>query len=209
MRKIYIIRHGRTDMNIEHRLQGQINTSLNDDGKAQAVETGKKLKAMELIPDIIYSSPLERCLQTAEGVTGRKRDQMIIDDRLIEMNFGENESKRVSELPKDFYRIFFDEPQKYQVPKGGESFEEVIERTGRFIEDLKKDACIDDKTVFVFSHGAAIHAMISYFTKAPVSEFWKIPINNLEVIQFLPGQKPGEMDGYEVVSEGFFVERAG
>ena len=73
--RLYLVRHGQTDYNLKHLLQGSgINSSLNQTGQNEAEKlknTGKLL----MKTDMIYSSPLERAVQTGEIVTGLKRDR--------------------------------------------------------------------------------------------------------------------------------------
>ena len=73
--RLFLVRHGQTDYNLKHLLQGSgINSSLNQTGQDEAQklkDTGKLL----MKTDIIYSSPLERAVQTGEIVTGLKRDR--------------------------------------------------------------------------------------------------------------------------------------
>lgn len=68
--KVILVRHGETDSNVKHVLQGSLNTPLNTNGKAQARQTGLHLKNMHF--DRAFCSSLDRCVQTAEPiVSGR------------------------------------------------------------------------------------------------------------------------------------------
>ena len=69
--KIYVIRHGETDYNVRRLFQGQINTDLNDTGRAQARAAAEKIRAMGLTFDRVYSSPLQRAVETVEIITGK------------------------------------------------------------------------------------------------------------------------------------------
>ena len=73
--RLFLVRHGQTDYNLKHLLQGSgINSSLNQTGENEAQKlknTGKLL----MQTDKIYSSPLERAVQTGEIVTGLNRDR--------------------------------------------------------------------------------------------------------------------------------------
>lgn len=66
--RIYLARHGQTDWNLEGRLQGGTDTSLNATGRQQAAELAERLKGMRL--DAVYSSALRRTRETAEIVRG-------------------------------------------------------------------------------------------------------------------------------------------
>lgn len=64
MTRLILIRHGETDWNVEGRYQGQADPPLNERGRAQAHELADELRSIEL--DVLYTSPLRRCVQTAQ-----------------------------------------------------------------------------------------------------------------------------------------------
>src|SRR6202030_4278528 len=66
--RIYLARHGQTDWNLEHRLQGSTETDLNGTGREQAVKLAERLRGIRL--DAVYSSMLHRSRETAEIVRG-------------------------------------------------------------------------------------------------------------------------------------------
>ena len=68
--KLYLIRHGETDWNIERRLQGQVDIELNEFGRTLAVKTGKGLENIQF--DICFTSPLKRARETAELILAGK-----------------------------------------------------------------------------------------------------------------------------------------
>ena len=73
--RLFLVRHGQTDYNLKHLLQGSgINSSLNQTGQNEA-EKLKNTEKLLMKTDLIYSSPLERAVQTGEIVTGLKRDR--------------------------------------------------------------------------------------------------------------------------------------
>ena len=59
----YILRHGRTDWNEEHRLQGEVDIPLNETGRQMAYDAAEKYKDIDF--DICYCSPLKRAQETA------------------------------------------------------------------------------------------------------------------------------------------------
>ena len=83
---LYIIRHGKTDWNLKHKLQGKTDIPLNDIGRQMAKEAGELYREIHL--DVCYCSPLLRARETA-GLLLEGRDvPVIIDERLSEMGFG-------------------------------------------------------------------------------------------------------------------------
>lgn len=198
---LYIIRHGQTNMNVLHRMQGRTDTRLNDKGRLQAREAADFLRKKGIVPDRIIVSPLDRARETAEIVSGRPRDFQELDDRIIEMCFGEAEGKPNEELARGFYESFFRTVVDYEPPVGAESYEELFARISDFVEDLRNQyvLCANRRTVvsdreapavFVVSHGAALHALLAYVGHVERRDFWKIDVNNCAVFQvFLSDQK--------------------
>ena len=78
--RMYITRHGQTDWNINHRLQGRTDIPLNALGKAQAVTCGEALQGVGI--ELIITSPLSRAYETAEIIRGYIGDVSIICDEL-------------------------------------------------------------------------------------------------------------------------------
>lgn len=91
---IYLIRHGITQGNLDGRYIGQTNLSLCPEGRRQI----ESYAADEVYPEVqkVYSSPLERCLETAEIIYPDNR--LMIVDELSEMNFGDFEGKTQEQL---------------------------------------------------------------------------------------------------------------
>ncbi|MCK5762727.1 MAG: histidine phosphatase family protein, partial [Clostridiales bacterium] len=67
--KLYFIRHGETDYNKENRLQGGLDTKLNDIGKEQALKASEEIVDLEI--DVIISSPQRRAVDTAEIIASK------------------------------------------------------------------------------------------------------------------------------------------
>src|SRR5690606_17875731 len=101
---VYVIRHGQTDWNAEHRLQGQKDIPLNDLGRAQAAGNGRLLKAIlgEKIHDFDYvASPLSRTRETMEllrQAMGISPKSYRLDERLVEVSFGDWEGYTIPEI---------------------------------------------------------------------------------------------------------------
>ena len=205
---LYIIRHGQTDMNVLHRMQGRTDTRLNEKGRQQAREAAKFLKEERIVPDRVIVSPLDRARETAEIVSGRPRDLQEPDDRIIEMCFGEAEGKPNEELAQGFYESFFRTVVDYEPPDGAESYEDLFDRIADFVEDLRKryilragETDVKERrgdhgpTIFVVSHGAALHALLAYVGHVERKDFWKIDVNNCAVFQVFLSDQKREPDG--------------
>lgn len=129
---LVLIRHGATASNKEHRYLGQTEESLSAEGTEllkKKKETGRYPK-----PDILFSSPMRRCLETAEILYPNKEAIVIPEWR--EMDFGEFEGKNYLELKDDKrYQAWIDSNGTLPFP-GGESREQFVQRTFSGLEQM-------------------------------------------------------------------------
>jgi probable phosphoglycerate mutase len=159
---IYFIRHGETDWNLEGRLQGQKDIPLNDLGRVQAEEAGRRLRNLvPLFEDLDYvASPLLRTRETMERLReaiGLYPNHYRLDDRLVELTFGSWEGMTWKEVRKS-------EPQlaalrerdkwNYAPPGGGESYAMLADRVRPILDDLTRE------TVLV-AHGGVARAFLA------------------------------------------------
>ena len=172
---IYIVRHGLTEWNKLKKLQGAADVPLAKEGILLAEKTGEALRNVRF--DICFTSPLSRAKQTAECVLGKRDVPIIPDKRIQEMSFGEFEGLCCREegwnIPDPGFRNFFNAPEVYQPPKGGESFEEVRARLNNFLEELYQKEDLQDKNVLLSTHGAALCGILSLMKGLPISGYWQ------------------------------------
>ena len=92
---LYVVRHGKTAWNLEHRCQGISDIPLIEEGREKAKELSSLVKTLDI--DVVISSPLKRALETAKLLTNNEMP-INIDDRLIERDWGMNEGMVVDSL---------------------------------------------------------------------------------------------------------------
>lgn len=138
---IYFVRHGETDFNLFNISQGQMNTSLNRTGLKQAKEVVEKFKDIKI--DYIFSSTLNRAVQTAEEINKIYNLPIIFDQRLVEMSKG-NLQGNINSQKK--YDKFYKNPHKF----GGETKLDVYTRVKAFWDDIQK---YKGKNILIVSHG--------------------------------------------------------
>lgn len=166
--KIYIIRHGETALNAKGVMQGRIDEPLNQNGRELAELTGKAMKGMRF--DRCISSSLDRAQETA-GIILRESGNDIpieIDDRIIEIDFGDIEGKALTEMGEAGY-LFYMDPLKFKGFPNGESVQDVCKRTQEFIKELI--AGDDGKTYLISTHGCAMRAMVNFLNDSPLG-YW-------------------------------------
>jgi len=150
---IYFIRHGETEWNAEHRLQGSRDSALSARGREQASRCGQLLRdvfarAGRAVSDLDYvSSPLLRARASMELVrTGLGLDAggYRTDDRLAEIAFGEWEGLSFADLKSraaDLLALREQDPWHF-VPPGGESYVQLLARVRDWHGSLRRDAVV-------------------------------------------------------------------
>ena len=176
--ELYIVRHGKTEWNGNGRIQGWSDIELTDEGRAAARKTAEALKDLHI--DAIYASPLKRAYETACILRGKREMPVIKDERIKEVGFGVLEGEDVSKIRSGQhgqFTDFFDAPEKYQAPEGGESLEAVSERAGDFIREISEKHK-NDTRIMIVAHGAVNKAMMRYIRRSELKDYWKGGLQN-------------------------------
>lgn len=171
--ELYIVRHGKTEWNKDKRLQGSTDIPLTEAGRELARLSGETLKDTHF--DRIYSSPLSRAYETACLFRGNRSLDIILDDRLRELNFGDYEGKTMEELMEDeacSFRYFFHQPQLYTPPVHGETLEHLCERAADFMQHEILPLQNQCERVMIVAHGAINKALMSFVKQHDLSQFW-------------------------------------
>ncbi len=183
---LYIMRHGKTDWNEQHRLQGRTDIPLNAAGIEMAKKAAVEYKDIHL--DVCYCSPLTRARQTAQLVLEGRKDKVpvIIDERLIEMGFGEYEGIKDSfNIPDCNVNVLFNNPAAYVPDKGAESLDELFARTGQFINDIVKPGLNNRKDILIVGHGAMNSSIICQIRGQSYEHLWDEGIENCKLKKLL------------------------
>lgn len=160
MKHIFIIRHGETDNNKHHLLQGRgVNASINGKGKEQAECVSNALKDIP-VEKVIVSS-LKRTIETATPLIERTDAVVESYSELDEMSFGEWEGAYFEDVRASIEAI----NQKWKqgdieaVIPGGESPKQVFERASKKLIDVLKDS--DEENIVFMIHGRLIRILLS------------------------------------------------
>lgn len=141
--KLYLIRHGETNFNSIRKVQGIMDNELNETGIKQAYEVKEKLK--DVVPDIVMSSSLVRAKKTAEIINENYNLEHVIDDIVIERDFGELEGGCA-----DFIYTIKD----FSIYEKFEQNDALQKRAQTFLDSL------EDKTYIVVAHSHFIKSVI-------------------------------------------------
>lgn len=153
MTRLELVRHGQTDWNLQGRIQGSSDIPLNDMGREQAREAGRRLAGQHW--DAVVSSPLSRAAETAAiiaeavGLPGYE----VIDD-LRERSYGDAEGLTGAELDA--------RQERGEYVKGREKRSHVVDRVRPALIRIAEQH--PDESVLVVTHGGVIGSLVRFAT---------------------------------------------
>lgn len=167
MKKLYLLRHGQTEFNVKKLVQGRCDSPLTDLGRQQAGAAAAWLKAHDVIPDKVVSSPLGRAMDTTSLVaTELLGPDAAVEpcEGIIERCYGAFEEGPHDALPTDVW-----DPGEDLVPYGGEGSRALQKRMVNTLTNLM--SAKDTETLLAVSHGSASRQ----FIKAAAPEGFELP----------------------------------
>jgi uncharacterized phosphatase len=168
MKRLYFVRHGQSELNLQHIYAGQIDTPLTDKGREQAKLAGAKAKDIQI--DMIISSPLIRALETAQiiaSASGYPADDIFTNPVFMERSYGSLGGKSWDEVDED----------ETQFPDM-ESWQALLTRARSGL-DLLED--FDADTILLVGHGSFADALRT--TINPDGAYSELP--NAEIVQLI------------------------
>lgn len=172
-RKLWLIRHGKTKGNTEHRYVGTVDEPLCDVGKNELAD----LKTSVSYPDVktVFVSPMIRCRETAR-ILFPQAAQIVIPG-MQECDFGEFEYKNYEEMNGyPVYQEWIDSGGRAGFP-GGESMDAFSDRIGAAFESILNQIQPDEEgPVVVICHGGSIMAILDLYSEPHRDYFeWQAP----------------------------------
>ena len=134
--RILLVRHGETAHSARGLCYGKLDVDLSPTGFKQAAQTAQLIKPFK--PQAIYSSPRLRALDTAAAITNACALDVIVDDNLAELDFGDFEGLSYEEAERqypDLYQQWMAHPTNIQFPNG-ESYAQMSSRVINFTSQL-------------------------------------------------------------------------
>lgn len=173
MTKFLLIRHATTNA-VGKSLSGRLpGIDLNDAGRAQAQLLAERMRNLPVAA--IYSSPLERAVQTAAPIAAALDLTCNIAEDFVEIDFGKWTNKQFTELENDAdFQRFNTFRSGTRIP-GGETMQEAQSRMLRGLEKLASDH--PEETVAVISHSDVIKSAIAYYAGIHLDMFQRIEIS--------------------------------
>ncbi len=158
--EIILIRHGETEWNSQHRIQGHSNSDLSSVGQAQIQALGQWMKNVPF--DLIYSSDSLRAKQTAESITQFSGHELQFDQRLREKNLGVFEgltSEEARERHPEVFRLFKTAGSKYVIDEG-ESTQQLQDRALEIVNEIRIKH--PEERVLLVTHGGFIRVVMKH-----------------------------------------------
>jgi probable phosphomutase (TIGR03848 family) len=189
-----LIRHGRTTSNANGTLAGwSEGVGLDDIGRAQAADLAKRLRGLPV--RAVVSSPLQRCVETAQIVVAALTDVTVqTDERVGECRYGAWTGGSLKELAKEpLWRMVQDQPSNARFPDGemftGESIAEMQARALRAVRDIDAGVAAEHGPRALWalvSHGDVIKSILADAAGAHLDHFQRIVVGpaSLSVVTY-------------------------
>ncbi len=173
--RIWITRHGQTNLNKARLMQGRTDEPLNETGIEQAKAAREMLGDQKF--DAVYASPLIRAVRTGAIIGGVNEEDVIIDERIIEADFGKYEKSKYYLLgPK--MTLYWSLPEIFPAPRTVETIPSMIRRSSDFLRELEQKGYGD---VLVACHGGIMRALCGYLEDSPKGICWRPKPHNCEI----------------------------
>lgn len=182
--KLYLIRHGQTDWNLQGRIQGNRDIPLNETGLLQAGALARGMESREI--GCIYTSRLLRARQTARAIGERKQRPVLVVDGLEEVDFGAWEGLTWEEIRAAWpgeYEEWQCDPAAV-TPEKGETREQVEARVCRAVETILREQAKPENAgtdCAVVSHGAVLVYLLSYLLRNQKEPFEELIVRNVSI----------------------------
>lgn len=170
---LLMVRHGQTKTNASGRLLGRADPPLDEVGVGQA----EALAAALGRPYRVVASPLLRARQTAAMLGGHDIDAVDVDDRFVELNYGDLEGRRMSEVSPETWAAWQSDPA--WAPPGGESLDHLALRVFPALHELVAEA--RDNDIVVVSHVSPIKASMAWALGSGIEISWRSHLNTASI----------------------------
>lgn len=173
MTMFYLVRHGETVWNKEHRLQGWLNSPLSSDGILHATQLGEHLKEVPFAA--AYCSSSERAKETLSYLVHDEKLPFHYEDDLREIYLGNWQGMTIGDIQKNDrfeYEVYTNYPGQF-IATHTESFGGVTERAMYVMKKIAKQYPND--TILIVSHGVTIKCIVNAILGRSINEIWAPP----------------------------------
>ncbi len=174
MTTIVLVRHGENEWVKQHRLAGWLpDVHLNANGRLQAQSTAERLSHLDIAA--IYSSPVERCMETAVTIADSHQLPIQQVEAIGEVRYGKWEGEKIEQLAKKpSWKTVQYYPSRMEFPEG-ETLRAVQFRAIEALEKLSEKHV--DETIIVVSHADVIKLVVAHYVGTHIDLFQRIIIS--------------------------------
>jgi broad specificity phosphatase PhoE len=176
---IAFVRHGQTELNREGRLQGRIDVPLSELGAQQADALARGYASAAVTR--VLSSPLQRARATAAAIAAPHGLTVEVDDRLIELDYGEWDGLALTDVSADDWASWRNDVNF--APPGGECLCDVSERIASFCAEV-----LTGDLVVAVSHVSPIKAAVCGALRVDERATWRMQLDVASVTRI--GRRP-------------------
>lgn len=172
MKRIFLVRHGETDWNLQKRFQGKENIPLNNKGREQARRLSRYLSQKNI--SAVFSSPLSRAWETAKIIAFEHNLTPAAVDDLAEINFGSWEGKVYQEMDEPDRAALAQwllNPALHSIP-GGESLQQFQQKLQNCYKKLLDNHV--DGNLAIVTHGGAIKVLVAEILEIPLARITRL-----------------------------------
>jgi probable phosphomutase (TIGR03848 family) len=179
--RVLLIRHATNDWISSGKLPCRTaGVHLNERGCSEAEALAERMATLPIKG--IYSSPLERAMETAQAVARRLNLPVQVVDGVQETDCGEWQGQSIDELAKtDLWRMVQLYPSGFRFP-GGETFADIQARMVAAVDGLR--AAHPGELIAIFSHADPIKIAIAYYAGIPLDLFQRISVSPASISEF-------------------------
>jgi alpha-ribazole phosphatase len=170
--RLYMVRHGATELNEKQVYQGWTDVDLSAAGQAQCEAARQKLHGVGF--DAVVSSPLRRAVKSAQLISGVARDRIVTSEAFKEIGFGVWEGLSYQEVKRLYpreWRSWCADWRNYTPPRG-ESFGGFYQRVRRGWEEL---ALVDrEQTILFVGHAGPLRVIAGILLNMRSEDYWRL-----------------------------------
>ena len=178
-RRLFVVRHGQTERSAAHVYSGQADVPLTDAGREQARLAGERLAGAGV--DAIWSSPLVRAGDTAEAIAKATGAEVTIDERLIEVDYGELEGFDRDKARTHFGQAFEDwrsDPYNSPLP-GMEPLAEALARA----REVTADAIACSRRPVMVGHQGILRLVLVAVGEVEADAYFSVRLSEAEPVE--------------------------
>ena len=184
---ILFVRHGETEANRQRLALGRADPPLTARGNEQADAVARRLSVIGVTA--VFASPLLRARETAAKIATAVGVEVAVDDRLVELDYGEWDGRSFPDLPPEELRRWRDDPAF--APPGGESLRAVTARVASFCTEH-----LEGETVVAVSHVSPIKCAVTWALDAGEELGWRMFLELASITRVGSQQGNGILLGY-------------